>query len=36
MLVGYVVSLLEPAPDPAKLKGLVIGQKPKEDEPANR
>jgi len=34
MLVGYLVSLLEPAPDPAKLQGLVMGQPPKQDEAA--
>jgi len=32
MAVGYVVSLLEPAPDPASLRGLVFGQQTREDE----
>ncbi|PAW89711.1 MAG: hypothetical protein B9S33_02590 [Pedosphaera sp. Tous-C6FEB] len=32
MAVGYVVSLLEPAPDPASLRGLVLGQQTREDE----
>jgi hypothetical protein len=32
MAVGYLVSLLEPAPDPASLRGLVVGQQTREDE----